>query len=156
MTLWYKPIVVSLAFELSNLQMSPFTIRHGITCYSVNVIKRILSQIQTVFIWGLVFSQLDLTTSQYLSVFVNKGVINEILRFTASRLLPWQQATDVTTNGWLSSSCTAFGIPDSSSFRPRRPRAPFPQVYTSPSVENRGGRIQSLFLQIHRANHRMH
>lgn len=128
---------MSLACELSKWQRSPFTIQHGVTCESVNVIKRTLSPVQAVFIWGLVLAQLVVTTSQDLSLFVNKGVINEILRFTASRLLPWQQATDVTTNGWLSSSCTAFGIPDSSSFRPRRPRAPFPQVYTSPSVENR-------------------
>lgn len=52
-------------------------------------------------------------------------------------MLPWQQATDVTAKGWLSSSSTAFGIPQSSSFLPRRPRAPFPHVYTSPSARHR-------------------
>lgn len=87
------------------------------------------------FIWGLIRPLWDFAASRRLALFVHKGVIREILRFTASRLLPWQQATDVTAKGWLSSSCTAFGIPESSSFLPRRPRAPFPQVYTSPSVE---------------------
>lgn len=64
-------------------------------------------------------------------------VMSKILRFTASSVFPWQQATDVTAIERLSSSCTGFGVPHCSSFLPRRPRAPFPHVYTCPSAENR-------------------
>lgn len=56
-------------------------------------------------------------------------------RFTASSVFPWQQATEVTRYGCVSSSCTGLGTPVSSSFLPRRPLAPFPHVHTSPSAE---------------------